>query len=96
LIGFGFGAVLIFVGIWCFHDLPVFGAPSMRVAQHYLDSGLEQTGAANLVASVILDYRAFDTLGEATVLLTAVIGVLAVVRTSGRKNPVLSGDKGDE
>ena len=44
-----------------------------------------QTGAANLVASVILDYRAFDTLGEATILFTAVVGVLAVVRRIGRK-----------
>jgi len=37
------------------------------------------------VTAVILDFRAFDTLGEATVLFTAVIGVLAVVRRTGRK-----------
>jgi multisubunit Na+/H+ antiporter MnhB subunit len=57
----------------------------MRVAATYLKEGFAKTGAANLVASVILDYRAFDTLGEATVLFTAVIGVLAVVRRIGRK-----------
>ena len=39
----------------------------------------------NLVASVILDYRAFDTLGEATVLLTAAVAVLAVVRRVGKR-----------
>lgn len=87
MMGVGFGVVLLLVAIQCFPDLPVFGEPKLRVAQHYLDSGLQETGATNLVASVILDYRAFDTLGEATVLFTAVIGVLAVVRKVGRKKP---------
>ena len=57
----------------------------MRVAKFYLDKGLLRTGATNLVASVILDFRAYDTLGEATILFTAVIGVLAIVRRIGRK-----------
>ena len=59
--------------------------PELRVAQHYLDRGLEETGATNLVASVILDYRAFDTLGEVTVLFAVVVAVLAIVRPVGRK-----------
>ncbi|MGB2705865.1 MAG: hydrogen gas-evolving membrane-bound hydrogenase subunit E [Candidatus Omnitrophota bacterium] len=80
-----FMAVLLFVAGKCFRDLPEFGYPIMRVASIYLKEGLAKTGAANIVASVILDYRAFDTLGEATVLFTAVIGVLAIVRKVGRK-----------
>jgi multisubunit Na+/H+ antiporter MnhB subunit len=67
--------------------LPSFGHPIMRVADHYLAWGLTETGATNLVTSVILDFRAYDTLGEATVLFTAVIGVLAVMRRMGRKKP---------
>ena len=66
-------------------SLPQFGFPVMRMAQNYLDLGLEKTGAANLVASVILDFRAYDTLGEATVLFTAVVGVIVVLRKKGRK-----------
>jgi multisubunit Na+/H+ antiporter MnhB subunit len=69
----------------CFQELPQFGTPLMRVAAVYLKEGLAKTGAVNLVSSVILDYRAYDTLGEATILFTAVIGVLAVVRRIGRK-----------
>ena len=38
-----------------------------------------------MVSSIILDYRAYDTLGEATVLFTAVIGVLTVMRSVGKK-----------
>ena len=80
-----FIGVLLLVAKKCFGDLPKFGYPEMRVASTYLKDGLAKTGATNLVSSVILDYRAFDTLGEATVLFTAVIGVLAIVRRTGRK-----------
>jgi multisubunit Na+/H+ antiporter MnhB subunit len=96
VIGVGFGMVLLLVAVLCFPDLPVFGEPGLRAAQHYLDSGLQETGAANLVASVILNYRAFDTLGEATVLFTAATGVLAVVRTVGRKRSERSREEIDE
>ena len=84
---------LTFIGIFlvfahsALRDLPQFGHPIMRVANHYLVWGLTETGATNLVTSVILDFRAYDTLGEATVLFTAVIGVLAVLRRIGRKKP---------
>ena len=77
--------VLVAIGMKCFQDLPEFGYPTMRVAKTYLKDGLPATGAVNLVASVILDFRAYDTLGEATILFTAVIGVLAIVRRIGRK-----------
>jgi multicomponent Na+:H+ antiporter subunit B len=85
IITIGFIGLFLLVAAKSFVDLPPFGEPTMRVAGNYLKDGLEQTGATNLVASVILDYRAFDTLGEATVLFTAVVGVLAVVRQIGRK-----------
>jgi len=80
-----FIVVFVSVSIKCLQDLPPFGYPIMRVGSNYLENGLAQTGATNLVASVILDYRAYDTLGEATILFTAVIGVMAVVRRIGRK-----------
>lgn len=66
-------------------DLPKFGYPIMKVADTYIEQGKTATGATNLVASIILDFRAYDTLGEATILFTAVIGVLAVMRRIGRK-----------
>ena len=78
------GAFILFA-VPAFRWLPPFGHPEMRVSSYYLKEGLNKTGAANLVSSVILDFRAYDTLGEATVLFTAVIGVLAVMRVVGRK-----------
>lgn len=69
-----FIALLIFVCV----KTPPFGvtdAPTNNeVAQKYIEEGLEDTGATNIVAGMILDYRAFDTLGESSVLFTAEIG----------------------
>ena len=74
----------LFIAFFALKDLPSFGAPIMRVANEYIAQGLDKTGAANIVAAIILDFRGYDTLGEATVLFTAVIGVLVVIRRIGR------------
>ncbi|HID95261.1 MAG TPA: DUF4040 domain-containing protein [Candidatus Latescibacteria bacterium] len=64
---------------------PVFTTMSDASTNTYIQRGLIQTGAANLVTSIILDYRAYDTLGEATVLFTAILGALAILRAKARK-----------
>jgi multisubunit Na+/H+ antiporter MnhB subunit len=92
----GFITVFLLIAVECFKDLPAFGNPLMRVARMYLRDGLAGTGASNLVSSVILDFRAYDTLGEATILFTAVIGVLAVVRKMGRKKENVEAGEEDE
>ncbi|MBL7069019.1 MAG: DUF4040 domain-containing protein [Candidatus Omnitrophica bacterium] len=85
VVTFIFIAVFLGVAYFAIKDLPEFGSPILRVAGTYIAEGLKKTGAANLVASVILDFRAYDTLGEATVLFTAVIGVITIMRKIGRK-----------
>ncbi len=80
-----FLAIFLTFAYFALKDLPQFGKPVMRVAKTYVEEGLSKTGAANIVAAIILDFRGYDTLGEATVLFTAVIGVLAIVRRIGRK-----------
>ena len=71
---------ILTLSIPIFRLLPAFGEPLMSTSQYYLDHGAEQTGAANLVASIILDYRAYDTLGEVTVLFTAILGTITILR----------------
>jgi multisubunit Na+/H+ antiporter MnhB subunit len=81
-----FLCVFMFFSYQALKDLPVLGQPIMKVSAVYLALGEKFiTGAANLVSSVILDFRGYDTLGEATILFTAVIGLLAVMRKVGRK-----------
>ncbi|NQT28000.1 MAG: DUF4040 domain-containing protein [Candidatus Omnitrophica bacterium] len=95
LITLTFISIFLFVALKALRELPGFGYPIMKVAKTYLANGLRLTGAANVVSSVILDFRAYDTLGEATVLFTAVIGVLSVMRKIGRKkqNEVVEEDE---
>jgi len=55
--------------------LPSFGNPSNpannEVSRKYIEDAMGDTGAVNIVAGMILDYRAFDTFGESTVLFVA-------------------------
>jgi multisubunit Na+/H+ antiporter MnhB subunit len=58
-----------------------FGVPdNSDMDQYIIDNTQTETGADNGVTSVVFDYRGFDTLGEATVLFTAVAGVIMVFR----------------
>lgn len=83
---YAFFAILFLIVMFrSLQEMPDFGNPIMRVASEYIKLGLPKTGGANLVADVILDFRALDTLGEATVLFTSAIGVVALMRKSGRK-----------
>jgi multisubunit Na+/H+ antiporter MnhB subunit len=74
--------------------IPPFGQPAMTqgpdgpdhpVARDYLARSAEETGAANAVMAVLLDYRAYDTLGEATVIFVSILGAYAVLRRVGRR-----------
>jgi multisubunit Na+/H+ antiporter MnhB subunit len=58
-----------------------FGEPEKtEMDQYIIDNTQNETGADNGVTSVVFDYRGFDTLGEATVLFTAVAGVILIFR----------------
>jgi len=58
-----------------------FGQPAATDMDNYfIENAREETGANNIVTSVVFDYRAFDTLGEATVLFAAVLGVGSLFR----------------
>ena len=70
-------------------DLPAFGRGenpvNNEVAQRYIEEGLEETGAVNIVTGMILDYRAFDTPGESHVLFIATCTVLILLRRDGEE-----------
>lgn len=56
---------------------PIGGAP---MDDYIILNAQNETGTNNVVTSIVFDYRGFDTLGEETVLITAVAGVLTVFR----------------
>lgn len=59
--------------------LPGFGTPALDSGKLVLDKAVGTAGAANIVCSVVLDIRGYDTLGEATLLLAAVTGVVVML-----------------
>lgn len=63
-----------------------FANLSNRVSSHYITKGSNvdiifgetvnpESGPANIVTSIVVDYRSFDTLGEVTVLFISALGV---------------------
>jgi len=60
-----------------------FGNNRMDVAKYYIDNGITETGAVNIVTAVVVNYRALDTLGEVTVLFVASLG-LGVLLYAGK------------
>lgn len=85
-----FCLILSLILIGTVNFLPLFAEDNTpttnEVFDHYVSQGRDQTGAVNTVAGMILDYRAFDTLGESFVLFTATCAVLLLLeQTSGKK-----------
>ena len=46
---------------------------------YFIENGQVETGSNNIVAAIVFDYRGLDTLGEASVLFAAAMGVLIVL-----------------
>jgi multicomponent Na+:H+ antiporter subunit B len=75
--------------IWGTFSLPPFGAADapihLHTVPHYLQQSISETGVPNVVTAVLADYRGFDTLGEVTVIFTAGIGVLLLLKGRRRR-----------
>lgn len=69
-------------------NLPVFGDPSNptnnELSRYYIEHGLADAGAVNLVGNMILSYRVFDTFGESSVLFLATTSVMMLVLRDSR------------
>jgi len=81
--------LLFIVGGQALSALPPFGQPvslAGGASQTYLADAVADTGAANAVTAVLLDFRGYDTLGEATVLFAAIVGACAILRRPARRS----------
>jgi len=76
---------IIALGIFASLQQIPFGKSKSKVGKYYLQNSKEETGASNVVTSVVVGYRGFDTLGEITVLFLATIGLGAVLATFKKK-----------
>ncbi len=68
---------LISGGVW----LHPFGEPARsEMDRFFIENAQKEVAANNVVTSIVFDYRGYDTLGEATVLFAAVVGVALLLR----------------
>jgi multicomponent Na+:H+ antiporter subunit B len=65
-------------------DMPDWGDPSspasLHVSPRYIEKAFKETATPNLVTAVLADYRSYDTLGETTVIFTAGVVCMMLLR----------------
>ena len=73
------GAALVYGTL----DMPPYGDPGNPIHHHvaprYLYESPEEVEVPNVVSAVLASYRGYDTMGETTVVFTAVVGVLLLL-----------------
>ncbi|MGE0766084.1 MAG: DUF4040 domain-containing protein [Hyphomicrobiaceae bacterium] len=83
--------------VWGTIGLPPFGTADAPIHRHvtpvYLESSIKETMVANVVSSVLASYRGYDTFGETTVVFTAALGVMLLLRGRRRKKDDANGPK---
>ncbi|MDX2156070.1 MAG: DUF4040 domain-containing protein [Hyphomicrobiaceae bacterium] len=92
IVSLGVGGALV----WGTIGLSPFGTPDAiihkHVAPYFLANSLKDTLVPNVVTSTLADYRGYDTLGETTVIFTAGIGVMLLLRGAARRRKARAGD----
>jgi multisubunit Na+/H+ antiporter MnhB subunit len=74
------GALLVY-GV---KDFPKWADPnqpaSIHVSPRYIEKTFDETAVPNLVTAILADYRGYDTMYETTVIFTAGIVVMMLLR----------------
>ncbi|MEJ6949710.1 hydrogen gas-evolving membrane-bound hydrogenase subunit E [Natronospora cellulosivora (SeqCode)] len=82
-------------------EMPTFGdvhnPAHTEMSERYLEQSVTETGSLNVVSAIISDYRAFDTLGETTVLFATVAAIYATLLAGSKSKKIVYGkeDKND-
>lgn len=75
--------VTLFLVVAKLDVLPAIGdvnsAPALHVSKYYIEHAVHDTNSPNMVTAMIVDYRAFDTMFETTVMFLAGIGVIMIL-----------------
>ncbi len=81
--------IMVFIFLATATGLPVLfdseSPAAVNVSPRYIEKSHEETGSLNFVTAVLADYRGYDTLGETTVIFTAGVAVVLLLR-AGKKN----------
>jgi multicomponent Na+:H+ antiporter subunit A len=80
-------AVAVAVGVFVagFSIVAAASRVGEPVSRAYLERAYPDAGGRNVVNVILVDFRAFDTLGEIVVLSTATLGIIGLVRAAQRE-----------
>lgn len=68
--------------------LPDFSNPESPIHQHVVPRYLkDEIKAPNIVSAILASFRGYDTLGETTVVFTAGVGIIALLRRRKKISP---------
>ena len=92
-------AVLLIIPFKVFSVLPEIGdpqsPPNTHVSDYYIEHSHEDTHSPNLVTAMIVDYRAYDTLYETTVMFLAGLGAVLILAAKPKsKNRLMVAHQG--
>lgn len=100
VLGILFCVFLVVMLLTAVSNLPIVGTEDRpvnnEVSRKYIEDGLQDTGSVNIVTGMILDYRAFDTLGESHVLFVATCTVLILLRIDTKEKKTRLGQIAEE
>jgi len=70
--------------IYGLREMPDWGDPNSPAATHispkYVQTSMEETHTPNIVTSVLADFRGYDTMGETTVIFSAGMACILLLR----------------
>lgn len=77
------GLCILLLGILAAFSSAAFEVEALRNNyswDYYVSKGYEDTGSKNLVTGIYLDYRLFDSIFEASILLISVTGIMFITK----------------
>ncbi len=73
--------ILLILAFFLFSAVKLdYGHIHPALSEYYITHGVAETGALNMVTAIYLNYRVYDTLGEATVFFASALGVFMLLR----------------
>ena len=74
-------SVLLFLGIIIIsYTMLTYSTTLSSDLSEYCIENLSLTGAINVVSAILLDFRAYDTLGEVLIIFVTISGVILLAR----------------
>lgn len=81
--------VLFVILVVAILEMPTIGSLDQpaynQTAKYYIENAVNDTNSPNIITAIITDYRAFDTLGETTVLFTSIAAVASILTVGAKK-----------